>query len=181
MVVNRPLRIGLWFVAAISAVVCAREFMRVSDIGAYNAAVVTQGFETAGRHAGDQGIFARAHAAALAGQIDEARTLYGTLSNSTSPDLRVSAHYNLGNSYLRQALSYDREQEQDLALPLFELAKASYRQALQIDAEHWHARLNLVLALRHLPDADVRAPMELEFDTGAVRTIISADTEENLP
>ena len=126
-------------------------------------------------------LFARAFAAAKRDALDEARAAYGTIDAHGGKRLAAAAHYNLANSYLRQALAYDPEQQRDLALPLLELAKAGYRDALRLDHTLWDARINLALTLRTLPDTVDEKPMELEFDTGPVRTIISADTEENLP
>ena len=181
MALKGRLRIALWLTILVAGIVFVRSWTRFSDVHDYNAAVATQDFAAAGRHPGDAGTFAHAYAASRRGALDEARAGYGNIDAQGSKRLAAAAHYNLANSYLRQALAYDPEQERDLALPLLELAKAGYREALRLDDTLWDARLNLALTLRTLPDTVDEKPMELEFDTGPVRTIISADTEENLP
>lgn len=181
MALKSRLRVMLWLTVIVSAVVFAQSWMRFSDVHDHNAAVAAQDFEAAGRHPGDAGAFARAFAASSRGALDEARAGYGTIDAQAPARLAAATHYNLANSYLRQALAYDPQQERDLALPLLELAKAGYREALRLDDTLWDARMNLALTLRTLPDTVDEKPMELEFDTGPVRTIISADTEENLP
>ncbi len=181
MAINRPLRIALWLTAIVSAVVFAHELVTNTGIYRYNSAVHSELYDGAATHHGDFGVFAKAYLATREGRIDEARELYGAIDRTAHPSLRADVLFNLGNTYMRQALAYDPEQQRDLALPLLELAKVAFRDALGADSERWDARMNLIIALKHLPDTPDEQPQTLEFDTGAVRTIISADTEENLP
>ena len=181
MGLNRLLRPVAWVVAVISAALFAGEFTAFTNISDYNEAIVAGDFEQAGLDDSAYGVFAKAYAAETRGDIDSARTLYGSIGNDVPATVRSRVHFNLGNSYMRQALQFDQEQERDLALPLLELAKVSYGESLRLDEHLWGARFNLALILERLPDTEVKEPEKLEFDTGAVRTIISADTEENLP
>ena len=69
----------------------------------------------------------------------------------------------------------------DLASPLIELAKVSYRRLLVLDSRHWDGKYNLERALQLLPDARDEALIELDGLRGGVRTVISPDEEEKLP
>src|SRR5262249_547188 len=61
-------------------------------------------------------------------------------------DLREGARYNLGNLHLREALAHG-EADVANALPLVELAKQRYRDALRERPDDWEARYNLERAL----------------------------------
>ena len=107
--------------------------------------------------------------------------IYSRLENSNDKRLQTASLFNMGNTYLQQASAIDMDADGDLALPLIELAKVSYRELLHIDPEHWAARYNLERALQLLPDVQEHALMEIQGRRGAVRTIISRDPEDNLP
>ena len=64
------------------------------------------------------------------------------------------ALYDMGNVYFRAALWIRAEGADAPALPLFELAKESYRSALLERPDLWDAKFNLELALRAAPDTD---------------------------
>ena len=78
-------------------------------------------------------------------------------------------------------VAMDIEKDSDRAFPLIELAKMSYRKSLAVNSENWDARRNLESALILLPDANPKVPMEVQGRRGAVRTVISADSEKNFP
>lgn len=84
---------------------------------------------------------------------DGALAAYKAIIQGNSGDLRQTALYDLGNLHLRQALKSDREDEAQ-SLPLTELAKQSYRDALRKDPMDWDARYNLERALRVAPEED---------------------------
>jgi mxaK protein len=66
-------------------------------------------------------------------------------------DLRQGARYNLGNLHLREALARG-EADVANALPLVELAKQRYRDALREHPDDWDARYNLERALWLAPE-----------------------------
>lgn len=151
------------------------------DLSRYNQALARADYAGAAGFAGDHGSFAEAYGLLLEGDVDKARVLYGDIARSDHAALRAAAFYNLGNSYMQQVRQMDIAKDADRALPLVELAKANYRKSLAIDSENWDARRNLQNALRLLPDANPRVPMEVEGRRGAVRTVTSADAEKNYP
>ena len=87
----------------------------------------------------------------------------------------------MGNTYLQQASSIDLEADADLALPLIELAKISYRAVLRIDSGHWDAKYNLERALQLLPDTGKQRLMNVGGRRRTVRTVVTPDPEEDLP
>jgi mxaK protein len=97
---------------------------------------------------------AAARQPARAGRTAEAAALLRRAADSGSGELRPIAWYDLGNVYLREALRVRDSGADASALPLFELAKQSYRAALLERSDLWDAKFNLELALRAAPDAD---------------------------
>jgi mxaK protein len=95
--------------------------------------------------------FARAVALAQAGKSEQALKEYTALTGSERTDLRRRALYNLGNLYLRDALS-DGEAFRSLAL--VELAKRNYRILLREAPDDWDARYNLERALWLAPESE---------------------------
>lgn len=159
----------------------AFEARRWLDIRAYDAAVAGGDFAAAAGHAGDHGAFAAAYAEQLAGHFQAARERYSRLERADDAHLRALAHYNTGNSYLEQAATLDREAEADRTVPLVELAKGSYREALRIEPALWDARYNLERALGLSPDVGERKLMELEGQQRTVRSFNATDPEGRLP
>jgi mxaK protein len=95
--------------------------------------------------------FARAVALAQTGESEQALKEYTALTGSERTDLRRRALYNLGNLYLRDALS-DGEAFRSLAL--VELAKRNYRILLREAPDDWDARYNLERALWLAPESE---------------------------
>ncbi|MCP5201473.1 MAG: MxaK protein [Gammaproteobacteria bacterium] len=168
-------------VGGIAVLGAAHELARLRDLQAYNAALATSHYAEAAAHAGLHGVFAAAYAAHVAGDFQQARQLYSRLERSAPPPLRATTHYNIGNTYLEQAAAIDREAEADRAVPLVELAKASYREALRLDDTLWDARYNLERALELSPDVGERKLMELEGQRRNVRSFNATDPEGALP
>ena len=177
----RYLGVACALVALVSAALLIAEIVRWSATSDYNDAIANEHFADVADRDDDVGLFAAAYAAQRAGSFQEAREIYARLEHSDDEQLRAMAFYNTGNSYLQQVETINRETDEDLALPLIELAKGSYRDALRIDHEHWDARYNLERALQWLPDTRDREPVPLEGRPGTIRTILSGDTQENLP
>ena len=95
-----------------------------------------------------------ARAVALS-KVDYAGALaaYKAIIQAGRGDLRQIALYDLGNLHLRQALKSGLDDTAQ-SLPLTELAKQSYRDALRKDPADWDARYNLERALRVAPEED---------------------------
>ncbi len=95
--------------------------------------------------------FARALALARTGKTEQALKEYTALAGSERGDLRRRALYNLGNLYLRDALSDDQAYR---SLALVELAKRNYRILLRESPADWDARYNLERALWLAPESE---------------------------
>jgi mxaK protein len=94
--------------------------------------------------------FAHALAVARAGGYEAALAAHKAFLQGERGPLRAAALYNLGNLHLRQALRIGPGE----ALPLVELAKQGYRDALRADPADWDARYNLERALALAPEVD---------------------------
>ena len=105
--------------------------------------------------------FAHALALARSGGYEAALPAYKALAQRETGPLRAAALYNLGNLHLRQALRNGPAGAAG-ALPLVELAKQSYRDALRADPGNWDARYNLERALALAPEVDAQAEEEQE-------------------
>ena len=68
--------------------------------------------------------------------------------------LRAAAIYNSGNVYFREGFAMRKADNEQQAVPLLELAKGRYRQALKEDPGNWDARYNLERVLRQRPEPD---------------------------
>lgn len=179
MALNQSLKYVFFAGAILSAAALLMELQSYFEKRRYNNAIVSEQYADAAPLLGEMGRFANAYGEQLAGNIEDARVLYGAIKQD--PKLKAQALYNLGNSYMHQIENIDIEKDSDLAFPLIELAKTSYRASLGLNSENWDARRNLEKALLLLPDSNPRVPMEVQGRRGAVRTVISADSEKNLP
>jgi len=167
--------------AVLATASLVRDLLGARAIAAYDRAVTAENYEAAAAYPGDAGRFAAAHAAQRAGRHQEARQLYARLEQGADPALRVAALYNAGNTYLEEAIGLDLEREADRAVPLLELAKRSYRDALRLDPDTWDARYNLERALALLPDAVEKQVIEVEGRQSPVRTVIGGEADAPWP
>jgi mxaK protein len=114
---------------------------------------------------------ARAIAFAHDCNSEAAVELYKELSRGGNARLAEIALYNLGNLYMRQALQLQSSADEAArSLPLLELAKQSYRDALRLHPQNWDARYNLERALWLSP----------EVDEGPIESRIQVDSEERV-
>jgi mxaK protein len=130
------------------------------------AVEVNRAIAQAADPAGRPGDFAEArfaHALALArtGGYEAALAAQKALVQGERGPLRSAALYNLGNLHLRQALRNGPAGAVE-ALPLVELAKQSYRDALRADPGDWDARYNLERALALAPEIEAEAQEDQE-------------------
>ena len=125
------------------AVPAALQALRLQQAERINSAIA-QAADPAASSAGLAGDFAEArfaHALALSrtGGYEAALAAHKALVQGERGPLRTAALYNLGNLHLRQALRNGPAGAIE-ALPLVELAKQSYRDALRADPGDWDAR-----------------------------------------
>lgn len=181
MALKKHLGFVLALLAAVAAACLARELLRARAIAAYDRAVTAERYELAAAYPGDIGRYAAAYAAQHVGRYQDAREIYAGLEHAAAPALRVAALYNAGNTYLEQAIAIGLAQEADRAVPLLELAKRSYRDALRLDPGAWDARYNLERALALLPDAVEKQVIEVEGRQSPVRTVIGGEADSPWP
>ena len=103
-----------------------------------------------------QARFAQALALGAAGHYEPALRAHKALVQAETGSLREAALYNLGNLHLREALK-SVPATAEAAMPLVELAKQAYRDALRVDPTDWDARYNLERALQLAPEVDEEA------------------------
>ncbi len=120
--------------------------------------------------------FARALLLGQQGRYDESLKLHKAFLQDAPPGLRQAALYNLGNLHLREALKSGAEPAQQ-ALPLVELAKQGYRDALRADPTDWNARYNLDRALWLAPDVEEPPAEESRSAVPSERTISTSRAE----
>ncbi|NOR68433.1 MAG: MxaK protein [Methylomarinum sp.] len=89
----------------------------------------------------------------------EAQTSLSQIINQGSQKIQAISRYNLGNTYLEEAIELAESMQINEATALTALAKQAYRQALALDSHYWDAKYNLEVAMRLLPEMD-RITME---------------------
>lgn len=163
------------------AVPVAMQAWRLQQAARVNAAIAR-----AADPAGQPGDFAEArfaHALALSrtGGYEAALAAHKALVQRERGPLRTAALYNLGNLHLRQALRHGPARATE-SLPLVELAKQGYRDALRADPGDWDARYNLERALALAPEVDLQSADDQEPPLGRELAITTAPaTRTDLP
>lgn len=99
----------------------------------------------------------------------EAQASLGKIINQGSPKIQAISRYNLGNTYLVQAIELAESLQVNEATSLAALAKQAYRQALALDSQFWDAKYNLEVAMRLLPEMD-RIVMEQDEPVAQEKT-----------
>lgn len=110
---------------------------------------ITEGGAPAGESERGEIVFAQAY---LAGQKGESQAALGLYQRVQGP-LKAPAQYNGANILLRQAMDTAKTDGGLRAVPIFELAKESYRGVLREAPAYWDAKYNLERALRLAPEA----------------------------
>lgn len=101
-----------------------------------------------------RGKFAQAYYYAQKGDRERSMALYKQVERLADVEMARAAQYNRANGYLFKAMELSGTDNQNLALPLAELAKDTYRSLLRADRANWDAKYNLERALRLVPDPD---------------------------
>lgn len=84
----------------------------------------------------------------------EAQASLSQIINQGSQKRQAISRYNLGNTYLEEAIELVESMQINEATALAALAKQAYRQALALDSRYWDAKYNLEVAMRLLPEMD---------------------------
>jgi mxaK protein len=125
--------------------------------------------------------FARAYALQQDGEFESALDAYAAIDAHDGHRMQADIRYNLANLYLRRALQYRRNNADDLALPLVELAKENYRELLREDSQHWFAKYNLELAIRTAPETDLEEVEEERNPEHNPRSAAGIQVRKRLP
>jgi mxaK protein len=155
------------------AVVATLQWWRLEQARRVNRAIAAATQPAAPDRDLPEARFAQALALAGSGRYEAALAAHKALVRSARGALKEAAQYNLGNLHLREALKPGRAAGND-ALPLVELAKQSYRDALRSDPADWDARYNLERALALAPEIDEQAADDAEPPANKERTVTTA-------
>lgn len=123
-------------------------------------------------HAPPEVVFAHALALKQAGRDEDALGAYAEAEVLGNETLRHAVRVNVANLYLERGLAAARDEgNAQRAIVLLQLAKTGFRRALRDHPDDWDARYNLELAMRLLPDLEMRnwrrsgTESEVEDDT----------------
>lgn len=149
----------LWSVALLTLAAIALAFAVARGHAAWQADRANQLIATGAtaERAPAEVVFAHALALDRAGRHDDALAAYAEAEVLGNETLRHAVRVNVANLYLRRGIAAAADEgNAQRAMVLIQLAKAGYRRALRDDPDDWNARYNLELALRVLPDLEVR-------------------------
>jgi len=181
MAIKRFIRAAAGLTAVVSAIFLWREMVGLGEVRRYNEALKNKDFEQAANIDNEYGMFASAYHLQQQGSHQESRVLYTAIQKSNDRKLADAALFNLGNTYMQHAKQVDIKKDADVAFPLIELAKVTYRELLANDSSHWGAKYNLERALQLSPDSRALPNVEIPGRQNPNRTVISIDPEDSLP
>ena len=125
--------------------------------------------------------FARAYSLQQKNDFKAAVRAYAEIEARPLSGLQMDIKFNLANLYFREALLFREAGDDDLAMPLIELAKQNYREILRADSSNWDARYNLELALNVAPDMDPVDPEGERNPERSPRAITKTPSRDELP
>jgi len=125
--------------------------------------------------------FARAYSLQQKNDFKAAVKAYAAIEARPLSGLQMDIKFNLANMYFREALRFREAGDDDLAMPLIELAKQNYKEILRADSNNWDARYNLELALNVAPDTERADPEGERNPERSPRAITKTPLRENLP
>lgn len=125
--------------------------------------------------------FARAYVLQQQQDFKAAVKAYAAIAARPDSRLQMDIKFNLANLYFREALRLREAEDDDLAMPLIELAKQNYKEILRIDTDHWDAKYNLELALVLAPDTDPADALEERNPERSPRAITKIQSRKSLP
>ena len=181
MIRTRKRTICALIVALVSGCVITYQSYRIYAISQFNEALQQESFTNAGRGGSAHHVLADAYALQQTGRSEEALAAYALVDEGEVPELAYVAKFNTAGLYLERALEARESGDHDLAIPLIELAKESYRQLLRINSNDWESKYNLERALQLLPELE---PEDYEDDImpeRSPRALLSAPAYDRLP
>ena len=155
--------IGPVLLAGLLVIALTFEGYRWYEVRNYNESLKRGDLTTAAAHASPYGEIARAYRLQMEGEMQDAISAYSRVATQGNEPLQRVARFNLATLYLDAAISAQRNDDVELATPLFEMAKENYREVLRANSDAWDARYNLARALERLPDP-VDVPVDDEVN-----------------
>ena len=156
MGMSRKRRRELWLAAIATALVAlgAYDLRQLTQLNDWNRAIADGAVVALKGQLSPALLFAQAYHLREGGDYQAMLGLYKRVELAGDPALRTAAAFNSGNVYFREGIKM-HEADNDLqAVPLFELAKGSYRRVLREDPLNWDARYNLERVLRQRPEPE---------------------------
>lgn len=175
------MRSGLALCAAVLVALAAHDVWQLARIHAWNVLIESPRGEPVPDDAPPPVHFARAYALAQRDEVLAALAQYRQVVGTDKGRLRAAALFNEGNLLLREALTLRATAEPSQALPVFEMAKESFRELLAEHANDWDAKYSLELALRLAPDPDEDESARLPPAIGAPRQAPARGSNPGLP
>lgn len=155
-IANAAVCIVATLVAGISTVRVLQDRRMESDIAAWQAGRDI----SAAPDAPPALLIARAQYALRHGQVPAAQAIADGLGARGLAQAQADVLYALGNFNLRGALGNFTNLPFRVIAPRIRLAKAEYRQAIQLDPQNWDARYNYTLAAALVRDTKSVSPTE---------------------
>ncbi|MDH3265487.1 MAG: hypothetical protein OEM25_00855 [Gammaproteobacteria bacterium] len=125
--------------------------------------------------------FARAYSLRHQQDFKTAAKAYAAIEAQPNSTLHMDIKFNLANLYFREALRLRDVGDDDLAMPLIELAKENYKEILRAENIYWDAKYNLELALIVAPETDPVDPTGERNPERSPRAITKFQAREELP
>ncbi len=177
----RRISLLAWLLAAGAVLGLGHEAWQLREAARFNAALrAGDAFEDYSPET-PRVLFARAYALHEQRSFREALAAYDALSDEAAADVAAAVEFNVANLYMQYADELARTDGRDLAAPLIELAKESYRELLRGDSGHWDAKYNLELALALAPENDDIEAADEYMPEHSRRAAGSAEAREDLP
>ena len=101
---------------------------------------------------------ARARYLIAQGKLEGAQAIADRMAGGEAVGERAALLYALGNAHMRQALTLFKTVPFRKVAPILSLAKAEFRQAIQLDPDDWDARYNYTLAAALVRDTEAAQP-----------------------
>ena len=155
--------------------------IRLSQDQRFNRALATR--DTAGITApvDPRRQFAKAYELQQQNAFRQAVKAYADIDTQAHSRLQLDIKFNLANLYFRRAEQLREAGNDDLAMPLIELAKQNYKEILRADSNHWDAKFNLELALHLAPETDPVDALEERNPERSPRALTKIRSAKPLP
>ncbi len=159
----------------------AYDGLRLAQDQRFNDALITNS-ETSGSDSDSaHRRFANAYLLQQRHEFKAAVQAYAEIHARPHSQLQMDVKFNLANLYFREALRLHENGDEDLAMPLLELAKENYKEILRSDETYWDAKYNLELALIVAPELDPVDTLGELNPERSPRAITKIQSRDSLP